>query len=299
MDDLPTLLVSQFLSGLTRAMVYFLIASGLSLVFGAMNVLNFAHGAFYMLGAFFCYSALQWLPVTAVSFFAAVVGAALALALLGGLIESTLLRRTYALGHVPQILMTYGLALILADLVRLIWGGRFYSIGPPAYLAGVTSAGPLSLPTYHVFLILFGFFVYGTLWWLLYRTDLGRVIRASVYSREMVSALGIDQPRLFTVVFMIGIFLAGIAGGLSAPLTAIGSGMDISILIESFAIVIIGGVGNVTGTLLASLIVGEVFAFAILLPQPVPQMAQGFLFIFLIAILVVRPYGLRGSMLRL
>ena len=299
MDDLLTLLVAQFLSGLTRAMVYFLIASGLSLVFGAMNVLNFAHGAFYMLGAFFCYSALQWLPVTAVSFFAAVVGAALALAVLGGLIESTLLRRTYALGHVPQILMTYGLALILADLVRLIWGGRFYSIGPPTYLAGVTSVGPLSLPAYHVFLILFGFFVYGALWLVLYRSNLGRVIRASVYSREMVSALGIDQPRLFTVVFMIGIFLAGIAGGLSAPLSAIGSGMDISILIESFAIVIIGGVGNVTGTLLASLIVGEVFAFAILLPQPIPQLAQGFLFIFLIAILVVRPYGLRGSMLRL
>ena len=299
MDDLLTLLVSQSLSGLTRAMVYFLIASGLSLIFGAMNVLNFAHGAFYMLGAFFCYSVLQWLPVTGVSFFAAVVGAALALAVLGGLIEWTLLRRTYALGHVPQILMTYGLALILADLVRLTWGGRFYSIGPPTYLAGVTSVGPLGLPAYHVFLILFGFFVYGTLWLVLYRSDLGRVIRASVYSREMVSALGIDQPRLFTVVFMIGIFLAGIAGGLSAPLSAIGSGMDISILIESFAIVIIGGVGNVTGTLLASLIVGEVFAFAILLPQPIPQLAQGFLFIFLIAILVVRPYGLRGSMLRL
>ena len=289
------MLASQFFSGLTRAMIYFLIASGLSLIFGVMNVLNFAHGAFYMLAAFLCYSSFQLLPSTTVMFFVAVLAGALMAAVIAGLFESSMLRRTYAVGHVAQILITYGLTLILADMVRLIWGGRFYSVSRPPDLRGVSSFGLLQLPTYNLFLILSAFVVYGLLWVLIYRTRLGMVIRAIVYNREMVSALGIDSSRMFTLVFMLGIFLAGIAGGLYAPLTTIGVGMDISILLESFAIVIIGGVGNITGTLLAALIVGEIYAFAILLPQPVPQLAQGFIFVFMIVILLVRPYGLKGS----
>ena len=298
MEELWTLLVSQFFSGLTRAMIYFLIASGLSLIFGVMNVLNFAHGAFYMLGAFLCYSVFQLLPSATAVFFVAVLAAALILALIAGLFEATLLRRTYAFGHVAQILITYSLALILTDVVRLIWGGRFYSISRPPAFREAASFGFLQLPAYNLFLIVFALVVYGMLWILIYRTRLGMVIRAIVYNREMVSALGIDSSRMFTLVFMVGIFLAGIAGGLYAPLGTIGVGMDASILVESFAIVIIGGVGNITGTLLAALIVGEAYAFAILLPQPIPQLAQGFLFIFMIVTLLIRPHGLKGGMLR-
>ena len=299
MEDLWVLIASQFFGGLTRAAIYFLISSGLSLIFGVMDVINFAHGAFYMLGAFLCYSCLQYFPPGIFSFFFAVLLGALILALVGGLIELTLLRRTYSLGHVPQILLTYGLALAFTDVVRLIWGGRFYTVSIPEVLEGFVSLGNIRLPTYNLFLIIFALSVYLILQLIIYHSRLGMIIRAIVYNREMVSALGIDASKVFLFVLMLGISLSGLAGGLYAPLSTIGVGMDIGILVESFAIVIIGGVGNLTGTLLAALIVGEIYAFAILLPQPIPQLAQGFIFIFMILILLLRPYGLKGSILKL
>ena len=267
MEEFWILAASQFFSGLTRAAIYFLIASGLSLIFGVMDVLNFAHGAFYMLGAFLCYSSLQYLPPGILTFFAGVLAGALMLAAIGGIVEFTLLRRNYRLGHVPQILITYGLALVLTDVVRIIWGGRFYTVSLPRVFEGFVSFGPLRLPTYNLFLIVFAFCVYLALRFLVYHTRLGMIIRAIVYHREMVSAVGIDASKVFTFVLMLGISLAALAGGLYAPLSTIGVGMDIGILVESFAIVIIGGVGNLTGTLLAALIVGEIYAFAILLPH--------------------------------
>lgn len=299
MEEFWILAASQFFSGLTRAAIYFLIASGLSLIFGVMDVLNFAHGAFYMLGAFLCYSSLQYLPPGILTFCVGVLAGALMLSLIGGMVELSLLRRTYSLGHVPQILITYGLALVLTDVVRIIWGGRFYTVSLPRVFEGFASLGPLRLPIYNLFLIVFAFGVYLALRFLVYHTRLGMIIRAIVYNREMVSALGIDASKVFTFVLMLGISLCGLAGGLYAPLSTIGVGMDIGILVESFAIVIIGGVGNLTGTLLAALIVGEIYAFAILLPQPIPQLAQGFIFIFMIFILLIRPYGLKGGILKL
>ena len=165
-----------------------------------------------MLGAFLCYSSLQYLPPGILTFFAGVLAGALMLAAIGGIVEFTLLRRNYRLGRVPQILITYGLALVLTDVVRIIWGGRFYTVSLPRVFEGFVSFGPLRLPTYSLFLIVFAFCVYLALRFLVYHTRLGMIIRAIVYHREMVSAVGIDASKVFTFCPDAGYF-SGRPGG--------------------------------------------------------------------------------------
>jgi branched-subunit amino acid ABC-type transport system permease component len=291
-EALASLLFAQFLSGLTRAMVLFLVASGLSLIFGVMSVLNFAHGSYYMFGAFICYEILQLMTGSQLGFFwASLIITPLIVAGIGIVIEVVLMRRTYPLGHMPQLLLTYGLVLIAGDIVRMVWGGRFYSIERPPVLSKSVSLLGMDFPLYNIFIILFGFAVFAGLWLLIYKTKLGMIIRAAVYDRDLVSALGITIPKLFTAVFALGIFIAGLAGGVYTPLSTISVGMDISLLIESFAVIIVGGVGSLTGTLLGALIVGEVYAFGILL---FPELALAFIFLIMVIILIVRPFGLLG-----
>ena len=292
MEDLASLLFAQFLSGLTRAMVLFLVASGLSLIFGVLSVLNFAHGAFYMIAAFFCYELWRLTGHSTLGFGVAVLLGSLAIAAVGVLIEVLLIRRTYDLGHIPQLLLTFGLSLIAGDVVRMGWGGRFYSISRPPGLDGSLTLFGVNFPIYNLFVIIVGFGVFAGLWLLIHRTRLGMIIRAAVHDRNLVSALGIPIPWLFTLVFALGIALAGVAGGIYAPLSTISAGMDVSLLIESFAVVIIGGVGRLSGTLLGSLIVGEVYAFGVLVA---PQMALAFVFLVLAVVLIVKPHGLLGQ----
>ena len=272
-------------------MVLFLVASGLSLIFGVMSVLNFAHGSYYMFGAFFCYELVKLIGGT-VGFWTSMIIASFLIALIGLIIEFVLMRRTYVMGHIPQLLLTYGLVLIAGDIVRMGWGGRFYSITRPGWIAGSASILGVEFPLYNIFVILLGFGVFAGLWTLIYKTKLGMIIRAAVTDRELVSALGIPIPKLFTLVFALGIFLAGIAGGAYAPLSTISVGMDVSLLIESFAVIIVGGVGRLTGTLLGALIVGEVYSFGILV---VPDFALAFIFLIMVIVLIVRPFGLLGK----
>lgn len=211
--------------------------------------------------------------------------------LIGLGIELLLIRRTYKRGHIPQLLLTYGLTLIASDIVRMGWGGKLFTIPAPRGLNGTIQLWNISFPTYNVFLILVGLGIYVSLWLLIYKTKLGKIIRAAVYDREVVSFLGVRIPFLFSAVFVLGVFLAGLAGGLFLPLSTVDMGMDASMLIECFAVVIIGGVGSITGTLLGALIVSEIYAFGILL---FPQVALGFIFFVLIIILIFRPYGLLG-----
>jgi branched-subunit amino acid ABC-type transport system permease component len=286
-----SLILAQFLSGLTRAMVLFLVASGLSLIFGVMSVMNFAHGSYYMFGAFFCYELLN-LFGGALGFWTSMILASLLIALIGLIIEFVLMRRTYAMGHISQLLLTYGLILIAGDIVRMGWGGKFYSITRPGWIAGSTKILGVEFPIYNIFVILLGFGVFAGLWALIYRTKLGMIIRAAVTDRDLVSALGIPIPKLFSLVFALGIFLAGVAGGAYAPLSTISVGMDVSLLIESFAVIIVGGVGRLSGTLLGALIVGEVYSFGILV---VPDFALAFIFLIMVIVLIVRPYGLLGK----
>jgi branched-subunit amino acid ABC-type transport system permease component len=283
----------QFLSGLSRGMILFLLASGLSLIFGALRVLNFAHGSFYMLSAYLSYgivSRLDGLP--AVNFWVAVALAPVVVGVVGGLVEFMFFRRIYARELEYQLLLTYGLILVFSDVTRFIWGEEYLSVSRPPALAGPVFVFGKPVPVYIVFLIAVSALVGAALWLLLYRTKLGRTIRAVVYDRHMVSALGIDVPRMYSLVFALGCSLAGLAGALMAPMGSITLGMDVDIIVECFVVVVVGGMGSILGALLGALLIGELYAFGILI---VPRAALAFVFLAMTVVLIVRPWGLLGK----
>lgn len=284
-------LINQFISGATFGMVLFLLALGLVLIFGVLRVINFAHGSLYMLGAFLGYFIWEWLRGMAFSFWISAVLTGFLVAVLGLILEF-LLRPIYQREHGDQILFTYGFVLIIGDLVKMLWGGQYRSVPRPPGLEGRVEVGGIVLPTYNLLLIGVGALSGILLWVLLTRTKLGKIIRAAVADREMVGLLGIRLPRLFAAVFGIGAFLAGAAGLLAAPLGSIGTGMDVEIIVAVFAVVIVGGMGSFLGAALASLIIGEVYAFGILI---LPQAAQVFMFLVMVVVLIVRPQGLLGA----
>ncbi len=272
-------------------MVLFLIASGLSLIFGVTRVVNFAHGSFYMLAAYLAYTLTAVLPLGAVSFYAAVLLAALALGALGTLVEVLLLRRVYRAPELYQLLLTFALVLVVADAVKLVWGSE-NKTGPaaPGLSGAVRVAGQL-VPTYDLALIALGPAVAAALWWLFYRTRWGVLIRAATLDREMVALLGVDQARLFTGVFALGAFLAGLAGGLQIPRQAITTVMDAAIITEAFVVVVVGGMGSVPGALLAAIVIGVIDAFGVLV---MPRASLVLTFVVMAVVLVVRPWGLLG-----
>ncbi len=283
--------INQFISGATFGMVLFLLALGLALIFGVLRVVNFAHGSLYMVGAFLGYFVWEWLRGMALSFWVSVIAAGVLVALLGLVLEY-LLRPIYDREHSDQILFTYGFVLIIGDLVKMLWGGQYRSVPRPPGFEGRLELGGVVVPTYNLLLIAVGAAAGLGLWLLLARTRLGKIIRAAVADREMVGILGIRLPRLFATVFGIGAFLAGAGGLLAAPLGSIGTGMDVEIIVAVFAVVIVGGMGSFLGAALASLIIGEVYTFGILI---LPQAAQVFMFLVMVVVLIVRPQGLLGA----
>ncbi len=286
-----SLLLVQLLSGLANAMFLFLIASGLSLIFGVTRIVNFAHGSFYMLAAYLTYSLAAALPGGPAAFYVAVLLAALAVAAIGGLVEVLLLRRVYRAPELYQLLLTFALVLITADLVRWIWGAD-NKTGPsaPGLAGSVPIAGQL-FPSYDLAIIVFGPLVALGLWLLFHRTRWGVLIRAATQDREMVAAHGVDQSRLFTSVFVLGSFLAGLGGALQVPRLALSTVMDTSVIVEAFVVVVIGGMGSVWGALLASLLIGVLNAYGVLL---LPKIAIVLIFVVMAVVLVVRPWGLLG-----
>ena len=286
-----SLLFVQLLSGLANAMFLFLIASGLSLIFGVTRIVNFAHGSFYMLAAYLTYSLAAMLPGGGAAFYLAVLLAALVVAAVGGLVEMLLLRRVYRAPELYQLLLTFALVLVVADVVRYIWGAD-NKTGPaaPGLAGSVTVAGQL-FPSYDLAIIAFGPLVALGLWLLFHRTRWGILIRAATQDREMVAALGVDQSRLFTSVFVLGSFLAGLGGALQVPRLALTTVMDTSIIVEAFVVVVIGGMGSVWGALLASLLIGVLNAYGVLL---LPKSAIVLIFVVMAVVLIVRPWGLLG-----
>jgi branched-chain amino acid transport system permease protein len=282
---------NQFLSGIARGALLFLVASGLSLTFGVLRVLNFAHGSLYMLGAFLSYSLWKGLFIPVVGFYVATVLSALIMAGIGLLIEYFILRRLYSRGWPEQLLATYALILIITDIVKWFWGGEFLSIPRPKPFAGAVSLFGFPFPSYNFFIILLGLALVVFLWWLVYKTRLGDIIRAAAHDRDMVSALGIPIPWLFTAIFVLGAMIAGLSGAVTAPYGAIALGMDIDIIIECFAVVVIGGMGSLPGTLLGSLIVGQVYSFGIMYK---PELALAFIFMVMAIVLIIRPWGFFG-----
>ncbi len=284
-------LFNQFLSGIARAALLFLVASGLSLTFGVLRVLNFSHGSLYMLGAFVTYSIWKIILLPVVGFYVATFLAALIMGGVGIAIEFFLLRRLYARGWPEQLLATYAIVLIITDIVKWGWGGEFLSIPRPSPFKGAVFLFGFPFPSYNFFIILLGLILVIALWWLVYKTRLGDIIRAAAHDREMVSALGIPIPWLFTWIFVLGSMIAGLSGAVTAPFGSIALGMDIEIIVECFAVVVIGGMGSLPGTLLGSLIVGQVYAFGIMFK---PELALAFIFMVMAAVLIIRPWGIFG-----
>ncbi len=284
-------LLAQFVSGLTAAMFLFIVASGLSLIFGVLRVLNFAHGSFYMLGAYLAWQITFWLTGIGGSFWIAVLGAATGVAIVGGIIERLLLRHLYHREELYQLLFTYALVLVLGDVARVLWGTQQLTVQRPPLLAGGFEAFGTVLPHYNLFIIVLGPLLALGCWLLLSRTGTGRMIRAAAEDREMLGALGADVGKLYTLMFMGGSFLAGLGGALVTPVRSIVPGMDVDIIVEAFIVVVIGGLGSFWGTFLGALIFGQVLAFGILI---LPGFSIFAVFALMAIVLVVRPSGLLG-----
>ena len=286
-----SLILLQLLSGLAHAMVLFLIASGLSLIFGVTRIVNFAHGSFYMLAAYLAYTLTGALPLGAASFYVAVLLAAAATGIVGFVVEVALLRRVYRAPELYQLLATFALVLVIADVVAFVWG-RENKTGPPAPgLAGSVRILGQLFPSYDLVLIAFGLGVALALWALFHRTRWGVLIRAATQDREMVAVLGVDQARLFTAVFVLGTALAGLGGALQVPRQALTNVMDTTIITEAFVVVVIGGMGSLPGALLAAILIGVVDALGVLW---LPQFSLVMTFVVMAIVLIVRPWGLLG-----
>lgn len=281
----------QLLNGLASASSLFLIASGLSIIFGVTRIVNFAHGSFYMLGAYIAYSLVEWLPRTPLGFWGGIALAALAVGVIGALVELVLLKRIYRAPELFQLLATFGVVLIVADLTLKLWGAdELLGPRPPALRGAVEIAGR-AFPQYDLLLIFVGPAVLAALWLLFHRTRWGSLVRAATEDREMVGALGVNQSRLFTGVFFLGSLLAGLGGALQLPREAANLQMDISIIAEAFVIVVVGGMGSIGGAYVAALLVALLQAFGIVV---FPKITLVLIFLVMAVVLAFRPYGLFG-----
>ena len=291
----PSFLFAQSLSGLTAAMFLFLIASGLSLVFGVLRVLNFAHGTFYMLGAYSAYQIVLWIGPGPGTFWVAALGAALGIALLGGRIERLLFRHLYGKEELYHLLFTYALVLILSDAAKILWGTQQKSVSRPPGLAGAFTLFGVTIPYYNLFILLLGPAIALGFWFMLQRTRVGRFIRAAALDRETLGTLGVNVSGLYTGVFVLASFLGGLGGALVTPVRTIVPGMDTEIIVEAFVVVVIGGLGSFWGTFLGALIYGQVLSFGILL---FPRFSIFSVFALMAAVLILRPWGLLGRPLK-
>ncbi|MBP0582392.1 ABC transporter permease [Labrys sp. LIt4] len=284
-------IIAQFLSGLAGAASLFLVASGLSLIFGVTRIVNFAHGAFYMLGAYIaCTLANAWSGP--LGFWLALPAAVAIVAVLGGLLEMTLLRRIYRAPELFQLLATFGVTLVVQDLVVIVFGADDL-LGPRAPgLKGAVEIAGKAIPAYDLFLIAMSPLVLGLIWLLLNRTRWGILVRAATQDRDMVAALGVNQKWLFTGVFMLGVGLAALGGALQIPRDAVTHQMDLAIIVEAFIIVVTGGLGSIVGALVAAILISELNAFGIL---AFPKISIVLIFLVMAVVLVVRPWGLFGK----
>ncbi|MBM3570232.1 MAG: branched-chain amino acid ABC transporter permease, partial [Alphaproteobacteria bacterium] len=298
---MATIVLIQVLNGLASASALFLVAAGLSLIFGVSRIVNFAHGSLFMLGAYIAVSLTQAMGKP--YFWLAVPLAALAVAAIGAAIEMLLLRRIYRVPELFQLLATFGLVLIVKDLALWIWGPEEI-LGPRAPgLTGAVRIAGKAVPEYDLALIALGPLVLGALWLLLNRTRFGVLIRAATQDREMVGALGVNQAWLFTLVFALGAFLAGLGGAVQLPREPAHLSLDITVISDAFVVVVVGGMGSIGGAYLAAVVIGLIKAFCIGLGEQTlfgigvsfSKMTLVIEFVVMAVVLVVRPWGLLGK----
>jgi branched-chain amino acid transport system permease protein len=285
------LILAQFFNGISLGMIYVLMAIGLTVVFGMLNIINFAHGAVYAIGAYLAFQFSIMLGQWAGNFWVAIFLSPVVAGLLGALIEVWLLRRMQAEEHVYQILLTFGISLILQEVIIMIWGPVGKSIPMPKELAGVQDFGVFSFPDYRIFLIVFIAAICLVSWLLIEKTSYGSIIRAGTENRNMVNCLGIDIYKVFTVVFALGVGLAALAGALTLPMRGAQPLMGDTILTLCFVVVVIGGMGSFTGAILGGLIVGVVESMMALIWPPGAMLS---IFAAMALVILIRPRGLLG-----
>lgn len=282
----PDFFLVQTLNGLSFGGLLFLLASGFTLVFGLMRIVNLAHGAFYLVGG---YVGLTVILATG-SFWLAIVAGAVAIAVLGGFVERVLLRRIRG-QELSEVLLTIGVAFVLGDLSLAVWGGDPIRLPVPDFLSGSADLGFVSYPRFRLFVAVLGVAVGVALWFVQNRTRVGAIVRAGVDDREMVAALGINIRRVFTGVFIFGAFLAGLSGVVGGAFLAVMPGADVEILLFALVVVILGGLGSLPGAAVGSILVGLIDSFARAL---VPELSFFTLFAPMAVVLVLRPHGLLG-----
>ena len=277
----------QTINGIGIGMLYFLLAVGLSIVFGLLRFVNFAHGAFYLLGAYFCYQMTRW----GMSFWLSLIVVPLAVGALGWLVEKLMLRHVYAKAHEFHIIVTVGLALVVQELVIVQWGPLGDSVVVPDLLQGVVMWGSFVYPKYRLFVIGFTAVLAVLLWWLLEGTRLGSAVRAGSESTEMVSLLGVNVLRIFSLVFALGAATAALAGVLAAPIRGAEPFMGVEALGVAFVIVVVGGLGSFGGALVGGLLIGIVQS---VMSTLWPEGARLMIYVAMAAVLLLRPHGLLG-----
>jgi branched-chain amino acid transport system permease protein len=280
--------VAQGLNGLAYGMVLFLVASGLTLIFGMMGILNLAHAAFFMLAAYFGYQVEIWTG----SFWLALLIAPPIAAIFGILLERFLLRRVRHLGHVGELILTVGIALIILESVKLGWGTDSKHISIPGFLQGLVSVAGLEYSTYRLFVIGLSLVVLIILFLILFKTRLGMIVRAAVSDADMVNALGINIPLVFLVVFGVGTWLAGVAGVAIAPILSVFPGLADQMGMDAFIVVITGGFGSLGGAFIIAIVFGLLNSYGV---QFVSQLAPVLMFILMGIILAIKPMGLFGE----
>lgn len=282
------ILLLNILNGLSWGMLLFLISIGLTIILGVMGILNFAHGSFFMLGAYLCMQSMKLFE----SFWLGMLVGPLIAVFIGVIIEKFLLKKIYGRDITFQLLLTFGLLLIIDDAVKMIWGAGYHVVEPPQILRGIITILGQDYPIYRIFIIFFGIFIGICLWLFFKYSRTGKIIRASAYDREMAEGLGINVSALYTAVFALGTWLAAIGGVLASPHQSLIPSMGERIIIESFIIVVIGGMGSFPGALIGALILGICDSFGTVFAG---RFQMAIPYILLATILIFRPRGLFGK----
>jgi len=288
MDPVTAMYVAQGIHGLAYGMVLFLVASGLTLIFGMMGILNLAHASFFMLSAYFAYTVLQLTG----NFWLALLIAPVATATVGVLVERFLLRKVHAFGHVGELILTIGVALVILDGVQAFWGTENLPLPIPDILQGLVNIGGLEYPAYRLFVIGLALCLLAILAVILYKTRLGMVVRAAVSDADMVNSLGINVPLVFMLVFGVGTWMAGIAGVAIAPILTVFPGLADQMGLDAFIVVVVGGFGSLAGAFIVSIIAGLLNAYGV---QFVSSLAPVLMFIFMAIVLTIKPMGIFGE----
>lgn len=277
---------AQLLTGLAYGMLYFMIAAGLTIILGVMNVVNLAHGTLFMLGAYIAFTFIS----DELNFWIALLLSVLLTAVLGIILEKLLIKHVYG-KELEQVLLTFGLSFIIADVVKWIWGTEMQTLSAPALLNASLSIGDMVFPLYRLFVVFIGCLLALLLWYLESKTRIGAIIRAGIDDRAMVGALGINVGLVFTGVFAFGAALAGLSGVLGGPLIGMYTGMDNEILVTSLIVVVIGGLGSWKGSFISAILIGVIETFG---KVWFPSLSMLIVFLIMIVVLIIRPQGLFG-----